>query len=151
MPKWQRRKVAVVHHGTRGVHPLFARYPHSLSRHGPVSQSALQNAILHRIKMQLHPGRLTWNLQITHLKRKMIFQTSMIMVHVNLPGCTLEVNQPPFSKMVVPNLEDVSNPYEKNMVVRKPTKNGWPRTSRDYILDLPTLLSNSHHQYVLIF
>ena len=27
----------------------------------------------------LHPGRLTWNLQITHLKRKMIFQTSMIM------------------------------------------------------------------------
>ena len=35
----------------------------------------------------LHPGRLTWNLQITHLERKMIFQTSMIMVHVNLPGC----------------------------------------------------------------
>ena len=27
-----------------------------------------------------------WNLQITHLERKMIFQTSMIMVHVNLPG-----------------------------------------------------------------
>ena len=36
----------------------------------------------------LHPGRLTWNLQITHLERKMIFQTSMIMVHVNLRGCT---------------------------------------------------------------
>ena len=35
----------------------------------------------------LHPGRLTWNLPITHLERKMIFQTSMIMVHVNLPGC----------------------------------------------------------------
>ena len=35
----------------------------------------------------LHPGRFTWNLQITHLERKMIFQTSMIMVHVNLPGC----------------------------------------------------------------
>ena len=29
----------------------------------------------------LHPGRLTWNLQITHLERKMIFQTSMIMFH----------------------------------------------------------------------
>ena len=27
-----------------------------------------------------------WNLQITHLERKMIFQTSMIMFHVNLPG-----------------------------------------------------------------
>ena len=25
----------------------------------------------------VHPGRLTWNLQITHLERKMIFQTSM--------------------------------------------------------------------------
>ena len=27
----------------------------------------------------LHPGRLTWNLKITHLERNMIFQTSMIM------------------------------------------------------------------------
>ena len=27
-----------------------------------------------------------WNLQITHLERNMIFQTSIIMVHVNLPG-----------------------------------------------------------------
>ena len=35
----------------------------------------------------LHPGRLTWNLQITHLERKMILQASMIMFHVNLPGC----------------------------------------------------------------
>ena len=34
----------------------------------------------------LHPGRLTWNLQITHLERKMIFQTSMIMFHGNLQG-----------------------------------------------------------------
>ena len=37
--------------------------------------------------VHLHPGRLTWNLQINHLERKMIFQTSMIMFHVNLPGC----------------------------------------------------------------
>ena len=34
----------------------------------------------------LQPGRLTWNLQITNLERKMIFQASMIMLHVNLPG-----------------------------------------------------------------
>ena len=27
--------------------------------------------------LDLHPGRLTWNLKITHLERKMIFQTSM--------------------------------------------------------------------------
>ena len=37
----------------------------------------------------LHPGRLTWNIQITHLERKMIFQTPMIMFHVNLPGCMM--------------------------------------------------------------
>ena len=35
----------------------------------------------------LHPGRLTWNLLNNHLERKMIFQTSMVMFHVNLPGC----------------------------------------------------------------
>ena len=28
-----------------------------------------------------------WKLQITHLERKMIFQTSMIMSHINLQGC----------------------------------------------------------------
>ena len=38
----------------------------------------------------VHPGRLTWNLQITHLESKMIFQTPMIMFHVNLPGCRLQ-------------------------------------------------------------
>ena len=35
----------------------------------------------------VHPGRLTWNLQITHLERKIIFQTSVIMFHVNLQEC----------------------------------------------------------------
>ena len=35
----------------------------------------------------LHPGRLTWKLQITHFEGKMIFQTSMILFHVNLQGC----------------------------------------------------------------
>ena len=38
-------------------------------------------------KHHIHHGRLTWNLQITHFERKMIFQTSMIMFHVNLQGC----------------------------------------------------------------
>ena len=42
-----------------------------------------------RLKLlsNIHPGRLTWNLLINHLERKMIFQTSLIMFHVNLPGC----------------------------------------------------------------
>ena len=38
-------------------------------------------------KISVRPGRLTWNLQITHLERKIIFQTPMIMFRVNLPGC----------------------------------------------------------------
>ena len=41
-------------------------------------------------RRKLHPGRLTWNLQIIHLERNMIFQTSMIMFHVNLEGCTVD-------------------------------------------------------------
>ena len=41
----------------------------------------------HSFCATVHAGRLTWNLQIAHLERKMIFQTSMIMFHVNLQGC----------------------------------------------------------------
>jgi len=40
-------------------------------------------------KSMVHPGGLTWNLLINHLE-SMIFQTSMIMFHVNLPGCKFE-------------------------------------------------------------
>ena len=45
----------------------------------------------------LHPERLRWKVEITHLERKMIFQTSMIMFHVNLQGCmekTSDFQQP---------------------------------------------------------
>ena len=37
-------------------------------------------------KFNVHRGRLTWNLQITHLERKMVFQTSSVGFHVNLQG-----------------------------------------------------------------
>ena len=37
-----------------------------------------------RTVLFVHPGRLTWNLQITQLERKLIFQTSMIMFHVSI-------------------------------------------------------------------
>ena len=47
---------------------------------------------------RVHPGRLTWNLQITHLERKMIFQTSMIMFDVNLPGCINSSRMLPFQQ-----------------------------------------------------
>ena len=43
---------------------------------------------------KVHPGRLTWNLQITHLERKMIFQTIIFRFHVNLPGCIWKVTIP---------------------------------------------------------
>ena len=36
--------------------------------------------------INIHPGRLTWNIQITHLERKMIFQTPMIVFHVKFRG-----------------------------------------------------------------
>ena len=40
--------------------------------------------------LELHGGRLTWNLKITQLKRKIIFQTIIFRFHVNLPGCILK-------------------------------------------------------------
>ena len=38
----------------------------------------------------LHPGKFTWNLQISQLKRKVIFQTSVFGFHDHFPGCTLK-------------------------------------------------------------
>ena len=38
-------------------------------------------------KSTLHPGRLTWNLKTTQLKREISFQTIIFKFHVNLPGC----------------------------------------------------------------
>jgi len=35
-----------------------------------------------------HPGRLTWNIQITRVERKMLFKKPLMsMFHINLPGC----------------------------------------------------------------
>ena len=42
-------------------------------------------------QIQLHSGRLTWNLKITQLKRKIIFKASIIMFHVNFQGCIPKV------------------------------------------------------------
>ena len=57
----------------------------------------------------IHPGRLTWNLQITHLERKMIFQTSMIMFHVNLQGCIpwVFLPDPRLKLKLIPHRSDV--------------------------------------------
>lgn len=47
----------------------------------------------------IHPGRWTWKLQITHLERKLIFQTSMILFHVHPQGCIFIVWVWPLLKM----------------------------------------------------
>ena len=55
-------------------------------------------------EIRLHPGRLTWNLKITQLKRKIIFQTIIFRFHVNLPGCNqlrLVVEIPLFTRFCV--------------------------------------------------
>ena len=39
---------------------------------------------------KIHPGKLTWNLKITQLKRKIIFQTSIFGFHVNFSGVCLK-------------------------------------------------------------
>ena len=41
----------------------------------------------HKKSNTIHPGKLTWNLKIAYLKRKIIFQTFTIVFHVNFQGC----------------------------------------------------------------
>ena len=70
----------------------------------------------------VHPGRLTWNLQISHLERKMIFQTSMIMFHVNLQGCKHIML---FFYLTVPTMMCVSCCYYRRIVTFLLTGIGW--------------------------
>ena len=60
---------------------------HKKSKGNLNHDAGYQNDETSVVNVDIHPGRLTWNLQITHLERKMIFQTSIIMVHVKLQGC----------------------------------------------------------------
>ena len=58
----------------------------------------------------LHPGRLTWNIQITHLERKMIFQTPMIMFHANLQGCMLRIVMIIYDHSRIPICDTLASP-----------------------------------------
>ena len=60
-------------------------HPSALPSQGP-SLWLPDNPKVAASQPELHPGSLTLNLQITHLERNMIFQTSMTMLHVNLHG-----------------------------------------------------------------
>ena len=42
---------------------------------------------LNTLYEHIHPWKLTWNLKITPLKRKIIFQISILGFHVNFRGC----------------------------------------------------------------
>ena len=66
------------------------------------------------------------NLQITHLERKMIFQTSMIMVHVNLPGCNFQLPSP-FSNTAGLHFQLEKNP--DHLWVLPARMQGYPKNS----------------------
>ena len=74
----------------------------------------------------LHPGRLTWNLQITHLQRKITFQTSMILFHVNLPGCNLCIH----AMSVVLKKSNSSSKSSPKKVMGKEAGEVFPRNFR---------------------
>ena len=96
-------RTSMIHWAFLRLHPLFSSQTATspANRHGSFPLTFSVDFLLSNDKekdlcfpcfwrwilvMPLHPGRLTWNLQITHLERKMIFQTSMIVFHVNLQG-----------------------------------------------------------------
>ena len=74
--------------------------------------------------LKYNPWKINgWNVQITHLERKMIFQTPMIMVHANLPGCILS-NSP--ARNVHWFLRFVSCASHVMLVDRRIQGIGWP-------------------------
>ena len=42
----------------------------------------------HRNNYQIHPWSLTWNLKISHWKRRFLLETIILRFHVKLLGCT---------------------------------------------------------------
>ena len=85
------------HFWTNQLHVAFIQSSFFPTKSYPPGDSITNDALPPHIQQSihcLHPGRLTWNLQVTHLERKMIFQTSMIMFHVNLQGCIMQPKTP---------------------------------------------------------
>ena len=107
----------------------------------------------------LHPGRLTWNLQITHLEGKMIFQTSMIMFHVNLQGCKMCWLKPEGSSKSLPSKRQLDilcykngcnypnliheSTSQKNIFVLL-SKNSTVRTTNTWIILKPATKITNH-------
>ena len=68
------------------------------------------------------PGRLTWNLKTTQLKRKIIFQTIIFRFHLNIPGCRWN-SVPPMHRAGARIWWIVR--YEIRSVVKGPTCPDW--------------------------
>ena len=93
-------------------------------------------------RFAIHPGRLTWNLQITHLERKIIFQFTMFRFYVNLPGCK------PFLKFHFEEKSFMGNPcrekhigtYYGDAIGRQSQYNGWKHQYWRWMADDITLL-----------
>ena len=81
---------------------LLFVFPHCFQVVVKKSRNKLQwptisfNLLLGFLTTKLHPGWLTWNLQITHLERKWSEPNLHDYVqNVNLPGCIASINQDP--------------------------------------------------------
>ena len=77
------------HHRPRRFTPAWQRTTagHTAVRWGCWSRQVIRGD--RELGFDVHPGKLTWNLKITCLKRKIIFQTSIFGFHVNFQGCIL--------------------------------------------------------------
>ena len=63
------------------------------------------------------PGKLTWNLKITCLKRKIIFQTSTFGFHVNFQGCNHPTPHQKRPRIVVAwSLVELMGPRNKRLL-----------------------------------
>ena len=87
----------------------------SLGQESPLQLVGCKGNMVNETIRVVRPGRLTWNLQITHLERKMIFQTSMIIFHVSLQGCIINFSVTVYLKY----LHVVSATKKINMTIGK--------------------------------
>ena len=96
---------------------------------------------------RVHLGRLTWNLQITYLERKMIVQTSMIMFHVNLQGAYLSFQTQWFFNSDIPKFSVVINVAVSN--ARTSVSQETPCSRKDVTSSKSNILSRWFNQQVI--
>ena len=88
-----------------------------------------------------------WNLQITYLERKTIFQTSMIMFHVNLQGCTFPGKTQWLFNSDIPKFSAVINVAVSN--ARTSVSQETPCSRKDVTSSKSNILSQWFNQQVI--